>query len=129
MKTFNDYETEAAKTTPAVTGPVEGLLLGALGLSGETAEALELVLSMSRMQVAAGKVAETVKKFVFHGHALDTSKLARELGDCLWYINHTANAIGYGLGDIAQIGVDKLRARYGEKFSEDASRNRKADDV
>lgn len=72
----------------------------ALGVSGE-----------------AGEVADEVKKVVYHGHELDHMKLAKELGDVLWYIAVMSEEIGFTLEEVATINLEKLKARYPNGFS------------
>lgn len=38
-------------------------------------------------------------------------EIAKELGDCLWYISRIASAIRFELSDIAKLNVDKLSKR------------------
>lgn len=72
----------------------------------------------------AGEIADHVKKAVFHGHTLDHVALAKELGDILWYVAQAATASGFGLDEIAAMNIEKLRKRYPEGFSSEASINR-----
>ena len=69
----------------------------------------------------AGEAADLLKKVEFFGHDLDPAKLANELGDVLWYLADTASAYGLSLNDIAEGNVAKLRARYPEGFTSEAS--------
>ena len=48
----------------------------------------------------------------------------KELGDVLWYVSQLAADIGVTLDEVAQKNVDKLKARYPEGFTEQASLNR-----
>lgn len=112
MKEFDAYQLEAKRTCPDSIPLSDQLSIGALGLAGESGEAVDLV-----------------KKALHHGHPLDASKLAKELGDVLWYLAVLAAAIGYDLSAVAEMNVSKLRARYPDGFSKDASRNRKDGDV
>jgi len=65
----------------------------------------------------SGEVADLIKKVVAHGHPLDAEKLAQELGDVLWYLAVTADALGFSLDEIANRNITKLRARYPNGFS------------
>ena len=83
------------------------LLNGALGLTGE-----------------AGEVADMIKKHIFHGHDLHTEDLVKELGDVCWYLALLCNAIGIQLEDVMIENIEKLKRRYPEGFSSEASINR-----
>lgn len=108
MKDFDNYQEEAKRTCPLNIDLRDRFLIGALGTAGE-----------------AGEIVETIKKSIFHGHELDTKKLAREIGDVMWYLANLATAIGFNLSEVAQMNVDKLRVRYPAGFSHEASKNRK----
>lgn len=79
----------------------------ALGLAGE-----------------AGEVCDLLKKHWGHGHDLDREKLKKELGDVLWYVAALAAQFGLTLEEVAASNVCKLRARYPQGFSPEASRAR-----
>jgi len=104
IKTFGDYSTCAMSTSGDMTLP-----MAALGIAGE-----------------AGEVADHIKKHIGHGHPLDRQAVAKELGDVLWYVAAMADLLGTPLEQIAQMNLDKLRARYPEGFSYEASINRKS---
>lgn len=80
----------------------------ALGLAGE-----------------AGEFANDVKKFLYHGHDASTPTFVDELGDILWYVAMAADVIGVSLSVIMQANIDKLKKRYPDGFSHEASINRK----
>lgn len=84
------------------------LLNGALGLSGES-----------------GEVADMIKKYIFHGHDLDRDELIKELGDVCWYVALLCEAIDVDLDDVMIRNIEKLKKRYPEGFSSEASINRK----
>ena len=105
--TLDDYQQLAARTLHPAQTADQRLANAALGLTGE-----------------AGEVAEHVKKHLFHGTPLDRDAVAKELGDCLWYLAALAGAIGATLDDVASANVEKLRRRYPEGFSEERSLNR-----
>ena len=109
--TINEYQTAALRT--AGTDDLGSLLLnGVMGLNGEAGECIDMV-----------------KKHMFQGHALDTEKLAKALGDVAWYLAVTAHAIGYPLEDVLTMNIDKLRQRYPEGFDADRSQHRVKEDV
>lgn len=108
--TADAYQEEALRTARGMMGGDKAglrLLNGAMGLGGECGECIDIV-----------------KKHVFHGHRLDRAHLAEELGDVLWYVAVAADAIGYPLGEVAEINVKKLRRRYPDGFDPERSKNR-----
>lgn len=73
----------------------------------------------------AGEAADHIKKHVFHGHALDVERLRKEIGDVLWYAAALCETLGVGLGDVMAENDRKLRERYPDGFSNEASLARK----
>jgi len=104
--TLNEYQQKAARTLEAGTQSASLSVL-ALGLAGES-----------------GEVADLVKKHIGHGHHLDMTKLAKELGDCLWYISGIAKHFNIHLSAIGEANIEKLLKRYPDGFSSEASINR-----
>ena len=84
-------------------------------------------LSMLGMGIAgeAGEIVDSLKKVVYHGHELDREDLVKELGDLLWYITHLMKCFEITDEEVREKNIAKLRERYIEGFSEEASRNRK----
>jgi NTP pyrophosphatase (non-canonical NTP hydrolase) len=79
------------------------LAYAALGLAGETGEAVELV-----------------KKSFRKGGKLDRVALRDELGDVLYYLTRIANKAGFTLAQIADANVLKLAKR--QKLGKEATR-------
>ena len=46
-----------------------------------------------------------------------------------WYLAVSADALGYGLEDIFQMNIDKLKARYPDGFDANKSINRAEGDI
>ena len=102
--TPNEYQKLAMTTlNPALTQK-EVLCNGVMGLCGEAGEAIDIV-----------------KKHLYHGHDLDREALIKELGDIAWYLAETATALDVSLEEILQRNIEKLRRRYPEGFSTEAS--------
>lgn len=91
---------------------------------------LNVIYAAMGMCGEAGEASELIKKYAYHGHALDTEHLARELGDVLWYVSYMAHLFGYPLGKIMAMNQEKLAKRYPDgKFDAERSNNRKEDDI
>ena len=107
------YQLDVLKYAPDYQHYMPNVLYAAIGICGE-----------------AGEVSELVKKYAYHGHAIDKDHLARELGDVLWYVSYMADLFGYSLGEIMAINQEKLAKRYPDgKFDAERSRNRKDGDI
>ena len=107
------YQLDVLKYAPDYQHYMPNVLYAAIGICGE-----------------AGEVSELVKKYAYHGHAIDKDHLARELGDVLWYVSYMANLFGYSLGEIMEMNQEKLAKRYPDgKVDEERSRNRKEGDI
>ena len=83
------------------------LLHGAIGLATE-----------------AGEFLDALKKHVYYGRKLDRVNLAEELGDLFWYCAIIADELDVPFAKIMETNIEKLRARYGEKFSEEKAEKR-----
>lgn len=105
--TVEEYSGDLLRTVNVQIGK-DSLLMGALGLSGET-----------------GEVVDEIKKSVYQGHTLDTKHLAEELGDVLWYLNLIGHTLGYELTDLLKMNSEKRKERYPDGFEESKSINRK----
>ena len=105
--TFDEYQTNAQRTSPAGH---DRILNGVMGLNGEAGECIDIV-----------------KKAMFQGHELDEERLVDEISDVLWYCAELASGLGVSLSDIAQHNIDKLKKRYPDGFDAERSINRKDD--
>ena len=66
---------------------------------------------------------------IYQGHVLDNEHLKKEVGDLLWFIAELCTVRGWDMGDVMQLNVDKLIARFPEGFDVDKSLHRKEGDV
>ncbi len=102
--TANEYQALAMRTLNPELTEQEILLNAVMGLCGES-----------------GEVIDHVKKHLCHGHALNKEELVKELGDVAWYLAEAATALGVSLEDILKGNIEKLKRRYPEGFSTEAS--------
>ena len=95
---------------------IERLLTGAVGLSAE-----------------AGELMEIVKKLIFQGKPVNEETIfhmKRELGDVMWYIMQVLMALDVELTEVVEMNVEKLAKRYpGGEFDPYYSENRQAGDL
>lgn len=75
----------------------------------------------------AGEFLDALKKHIFYGKELDRVNLAEELGDLFWYMAIVGDELGIKFEDVMDRNITKLKARYGEKFSEEKAENRDLD--
>ena len=100
--TLTEYQAFAARGIHEATLEREPIVGFALGLVGET-----------------GEVVDDIKKRIFHGREVPMAHTKEELGDVLWYIANIATECHFSLEEILEENVEKLLARYPEKYKED----------
>jgi NTP pyrophosphatase (non-canonical NTP hydrolase) len=106
--TADDYQAACLRTSNGYKQTRnERLQNNVLGLCGES-----------------GEIADHVKKALHHGHGLDRDQLIEECGDLLWYVVATLDTIDCTLAEAMQRNIAKLRKRYPDGFSPEASINR-----
>jgi NTP pyrophosphatase (non-canonical NTP hydrolase) len=114
--TYKNYIREAKRTEPdytnvigrAVNPKTLRLLHGAMGLVTESAEFLDVM-----------------KKYLFYGKLMDVVNMKEECGDIFWYLAILADEMGEAnFTNMLQTNIAKLRARYPEKFTEEAAQKR-----
>jgi NTP pyrophosphatase (non-canonical NTP hydrolase) len=76
----------------------------------------------------AGEVAGILQK-MYQGHPFDVEHIKKELGDCLWMVAETCEALGINMDDVMEMNIEKLKARYPDGFSTEKSLHRKAGDI
>lgn len=91
---------------------IGGIFNACLGLSGEV-----------------GEFNDMIKKWVFHEKNLDMEHAKKEAGDILWYVAMLCESFGWNMGEIMQMNVDKLIARYPGGFDVERANNRAVGDV
>lgn len=104
--TGTEYQQKAMRTA-SEKSKMDLLENGVMGLCGE-----------------AGECIDVVKKYLYQGHKLDKLKLKDELGDVLWYVAITCQALGITLDDVMEYNVKKLLLRYPDGFEAERSIHR-----
>ena len=107
--TGNEYQKCALRTANDIDQiPYGNLIVGVLGLSGET-----------------GEITDHVKKFLGQGHELNRDHIIEECGDLLWYVAITLHAVGCDMDTAMVRNVEKLKERYPDGFTAEKSIHRK----
>lgn len=88
---------------------------------------VRLLHSMIGLCTEAGEFQDALKKHIFYGKEIDKTNLKEELGDLCWYISIALDELGFSYEEIMETNIAKLKARYGEKFTENAALNRDLD--
>lgn len=76
------------------------------------------------LSTEAGEFMDALKKHIFYGKELDRVNLKEELGDLFWYMAIACDELDIEFEPIMVRNIEKLRARYGEKFTEEKAENR-----
>lgn len=103
---FKEYQNAARRTqNPALT-PRERLEHALWGLSAEVGEICG------------------IHQKKHQGHLVNIPNLRKEVGDVLWFIAELCDVYKFDMGMIAEENIAKLKRRYKDGFSVDASINR-----
>lgn len=81
----------------------------------------ELVFAALELTAEAGEVANLVYKAAFQEHPLNLQHLQEEIGDVLWGLAVLCDAGGFTLDDAMAGNIAKLRKRYPNGWTREAS--------
>lgn len=86
---------------------------------------------MHALHGMVGEIGElhSIYQKVYQGHDATIEHAQKEIGDLLWFIAEYCTAHKWKLGDIMQLNIDKLKARFPEGFEVDKSLHRKEGDI
>lgn len=70
------------------------------------------------LSTEAGEFLDALKKHIFYGKELDRVNLAEEIGDMFWYLAIACDELNINFESVMDRNIKKLKARYGDKFSE-----------
>lgn len=105
------YLEESAKTDSkkffADNPKSQSILHAAIGLSTES-----------------GEILDNLKKHVYYGNDIDEVNIKEEMGDIMWYMAILMREMDLDFEELLDSNIRKLRKRYGEKFSMEASDSR-----
>lgn len=72
----------------------------------------------------SGELMDVLKKHRYYGKPIDWVNVVEEIGDTAWYLALACRAAGTTLEEVCMKNIAKLRARYPEKFTQEAALNR-----
>ncbi|HOW16870.1 MAG TPA: nucleoside triphosphate pyrophosphohydrolase family protein [bacterium] len=80
--------------------------------------ALRLLHGSCGIATEAGELLDTMKKHIFYGKEIDTVNIVEEIGDLMWYSAILLDELGVEFEEVMEKNINKLKARYGDKFTE-----------
>ena len=105
--TFEEFKLNVMKTAPENDDKHWHLLHGIMGISTET-----------------GELMDVMKKKLAYNKPADVVNVKEEIGDVLWYVAYIIHTQGWDIESIMERNIEKLRVRFGEKFSLDKAIHR-----
>lgn len=117
------FQDAAGATIEALMDTALGCYAPAQNISLDIPQS-RLVHGMVGIVTEAGELQDMVRKHVIDGAVFDRTNLLEELGDVMWYVALAADAYGLQLEDVMTRNIEKLKARYGDKFTQAAALNR-----
>lgn len=115
MIDFRQYEQDAARTCANLDGKqVDGQLLNNLHM-------------VMGMETEVGEIMDGFKKNLAYNKPIDMVNMKEEIGDLMWYVAGFCRFNDIDLEQVLKTNIAKLKARYPEKFTEEAAINRNLD--
>ena len=74
-----------------------------------------------------GELTDALKKHIFYGQDLDRTNIIEEMGDVCWFLALLADNLKISFEDVWERNIAKLKARYGDKFSQEKAEHRDLD--
>lgn len=112
-----DYKTVLGKT-------IEGLPFAINGFGTDSTETINVIHAIIGKATEAGELLEALLEGFKNEVPLDYVNLREEVGDGLWYDAILLKAIGSNFEEAQKINIDKLKARFPAKFTEEKALNR-----
>ena len=85
---------------------------------------IDMLHSAIGLSSESGELLDAVKKHLYYGKSLDLVNLKEEAGDLCWFLAILLNRLEISFEEVMEKNIEKLKARYGEKFSEEKAINR-----
>jgi NTP pyrophosphatase (non-canonical NTP hydrolase) len=125
--TMDEYQRLAARTICDQAKALErvgGPEVGAEEGNFPSLAPIQLMQSLIGIQNEAGELAKIVQGWIYYGKGLSQEALIEEYGDLLWYVAEGLTAICVSMGAVGTGNIAKLRARYPDRYTDEAAANR-----
>jgi len=76
------------------------------------------------LSTECGEILDVFKKHIAYNKDIDYVNIKEELGDIMFYVVNMCNINEWDLRDIMETNINKLRARFPEKFTQENALNR-----
>ena len=129
---FEKYKEFVSKVTSPASSDREAFVSRIQELEDGGLEIHRLLTGAVGISAEAGEFMEIVKKIIFQGKPANEDNIEHlkiELGDILWYVAQACLALNISLEELTDMNINKLSKRYPEgMFDAYYSENRAADD-
>lgn len=96
------------------------------------AQQMELLHAAIGISTEAGEILDAFKKHLIYGADLDLVNIGEEISDVTWYLaimtRYLQKTNDVSFEDLLDVNINKLKARYPDKFTEEDALNRNLDD-
>ncbi len=89
-----------------------------------TASNIRLLHSAIGISTEAGELLDSLKKHIYYGKEFDKTNFKEEIGDIFWYIAIACDELGVTIESLMERNIEKLQARYPNKFTSEDAINR-----
>ncbi len=87
-------------------------------------ELIRLLHSAMGLSTEANEFLDMLKKHIYYGKPLDLVNVKEEIGDTLWYCAIAIDVLQTTMEEVMTVNIEKLKARYPEKFTSEKAINR-----
>lgn len=106
---LKEYQKEAQRTDAPLENKYDKL------------HAVHMVMGMT---TEVGELVDVFKKDLAYKKPVDWVNVKEEIGDLMWYVANFCTVNNIDIEEILQTNIDKLKARYPEKFTSEKAINR-----
>jgi len=90
-------------------------------------ETIRLLHSAIGLSTEANEFLDMLKKHIYYGKELDLPNIKEEVGDGFWYSAIAIDVLKTTFDEVMSVNIEKLKARYPEKFTSEKAMNRDLD--